>query len=619
MKSDNKTNVNHKQVMAMVIEGSLKKTSNTLIWQKFLLTSTGERAGIDQSTESTNPESPENMVDATGALQKNDQASTAQAASESAQVLLEKAIQEQPGLTQRQCLLLTSLGIMLSSDATTKREDIIGATSVILHLAILQDAQLEDRTIEDPKQGDSKFFNAFVKTARDVLISNHWGEVVKDHNLKCDLADLMDGRLFFEIQKLVANNGVNRVISPSTILPFNTLADLLEGLCGKKLQCETIKNAESNTGKSPPDAKSKKKRGSNKASSNSPSSTVLPFENAVFDNHLKPVHLEINESIDREIDTKASRKFMEMTHWHSSKPLEQTKAVVSAQRSWKYQKQNQRYMAEMRQYAESLIGSAGMSQPEIVVAESSNNPQQKLPVAKEGKQYSGPKKKNQSGDGKPSVKETAALTIQQKVADGEKKQREKWKRKLETIPESASPVTRFTAVEEYLSTLTKDSRIVLEPEILAYLLDQLVQVISAERKDEQGSKHTLVATQIWGIVTRLMKIKQSISFGISRHVENLCHLLGLPSVQLPAQCDEPLSFKPWTMLKKQDINIGMNAVDFQLLHGGPFMERSMDSLPDPRTPDFEPDRWQRDVLDQIDAKKSAFIVAPTSAGKTFIS
>lgn len=48
------------------------------------------------------------------------------------------------------------------------------------------------------------------------------------------------------------------------------------------------------------------------------------------------------------------------------------------------------------------------------------------------------------------------------------------------------------------------------------------------------------------------------------------------------------------------------------------MDRNLDSAPDPRVP-FEPDGWQRKVLDELDAERSVFVVAPTSAGKTFIS
>ncbi|KAI8818894.1 uncharacterized protein EV422DRAFT_535830 [Fimicolochytrium jonesii] len=61
-----------------------------------------------------------------------------------------------------------------------------------------------------------------------------------------------------------------------------------------------------------------------------------------------------------------------------------------------------------------------------------------------------------------------------------------------------------------------------------------------------------------------------------------------------------------------------DVITFQLKHFGPYMERNVDSAPDVRT-DFMPDRWQRDVLDCIDRDESLFIVAPTSAGKTFIA
>ena len=63
---------------------------------------------------------------------------------------------------------------------------------------------------------------------------------------------------------------------------------------------------------------------------------------------------------------------------------------------------------------------------------------------------------------------------------------------------------------------------------------------------------------------------------------------------------------------------GKSSLEFQLESCGPFLGRSFDSAPDPRVP-FEPDAWQRKVLDAIDKNKSLLVVAPTSAGKTFIS
>lgn len=67
-----------------------------------------------------------------------------------------------------------------------------------------------------------------------------------------------------------------------------------------------------------------------------------------------------------------------------------------------------------------------------------------------------------------------------------------------------------------------------------------------------------------------------------------------------------------------ELDVLSDRLEFQLRHCGPYLERAFDSMPDPRVP-FSPDAWQRRVLDAIDANKSLFVVAPTSAGKTFIS
>ena len=65
--------------------------------------------------------------------------------------------------------------------------------------------------------------------------------------------------------------------------------------------------------------------------------------------------------------------------------------------------------------------------------------------------------------------------------------------------------------------------------------------------------------------------------------------------------------------------VGMTEAQFQLQHCGNLLQRDAPAVSDPRVISFNPDSWQRDVLDVIDADASAVVCAPTSSGKTFIS
>jgi ATP-dependent RNA helicase DDX60 len=56
---------------------------------------------------------------------------------------------------------------------------------------------------------------------------------------------------------------------------------------------------------------------------------------------------------------------------------------------------------------------------------------------------------------------------------------------------------------------------------------------------------------------------------------------------------------------------------FQLKYTGDKLKRNLGSKKDPRVL-FEPDAWQRKLLDLVDDNKSAIVAAPTSSGKTFI-
>ena len=65
--------------------------------------------------------------------------------------------------------------------------------------------------------------------------------------------------------------------------------------------------------------------------------------------------------------------------------------------------------------------------------------------------------------------------------------------------------------------------------------------------------------------------------------------------------------------------VGMTEAHFQLHHCGNLLQRDAPAVRDPRVVSFNPDLWQRSVLDVIDADASAVVCAPTSSGKTFIS
>ena len=89
--------------------------------------------------------------------------------------------------------------------------------------------------------------------------------------------------------------------------------------------------------------------------------------------------------------------------------------------------------------------------------------------------------------------------------------------------------------------------------------------------------------------------------------------MGLPATDSSV----PTSDRDLSLSRLKEISL--KSSDFQFLHYGPYMDRNLDSRADPRVPSFKPDGWQRQVLDELDGDRSVFVVAPTSAGKTFIS
>ncbi|CAG8926156.1 unnamed protein product [Penicillium salamii] len=629
------------KVMIMVIEGSARRTTNRILPDLFDTNinaqsenrSDGgfELHNVNESLTriklNSNPRRAADTI-----IDPNDIVLSQEHIDE----LLQRVMEDQNSMTQRQCLVITTLSVMLSVLIEKSPENKIEAQAMILHLVLLQNTQLSDRGMRPQKDRGSQFFEVFLSIARVVLTSTRWTDIMTKNVSICDISDFLDGNVFFAAHSMLRAHGLKNVLCSATLPSFNTIASCVDKICGTSLQCKTLKNEV--TSKKTPTGNPKKAKQSTMKKKKSPSSqavdTVLPFFNSVFDDHLKPMHLEVDESTEPKNNQKPPKEFIEENHWHNSKPLEEKgRTVLTPQEQQRYRKRNQFFMSEMENYAASLAGSTGSTSPEIIVTGDplkSNQsvrakPQQKSTPnnnRSSGEAMKGlNKKKNaQNKSGNPDVRALAAASIQQKATEAAQKQKQKWKAVYQDqFACIADLETRFTKLNHYLSTMSKEMRCVLEPDVLLCLIHTLVQLIFLERQSIDENRHLFIVTRIWELISRLIKIKEGISADILNYVDKVCQILGLPSVQLELQSKEPLSFKPFEPPTEFSMRIGISPVEFQLSHGGHCMERTIETSPDPRTPDFDPDLWQRKVLDQIDLKKSVFIVAPTSAGKTFIS
>ena len=519
--------------------------------------------------------------------------------------------------TEREILTVVILAHILEVDPTTR--DL--ATRFLAHTVLITSLPLSNRRQPiQSRTGDEQsllqsFLARFAYASTTLISSGAWSEAMEAGTVTCDISDLIDGRLF---EALVIDD-IRGIFPAESTRVFEGLACCLCNLSGSHLELPSgSQNATCHTTKittSAPDAVA-----------------ILPFSNPVFDRHLASINIRVTPF--KSSERTSGRIFQEVSHWHNSKrrldfkQAQQTPAT--AKDKARGLKRDQRFMAEMQSYAASLTNAAGKAlEPEtIFVTDAKAN---KVPITKESDDAGPSNKKttevkaqtHRKGAGKKALLEDIAASKAIKDSENEEKLFSAWRTVRTNLESERSLQSKYYKISAYLRDLPDSKRKILEAEVQFHLSVILLDIYRTLRKstDAFSSKEELfgVISLLWNTARQVAKL-DSLTMTIAENLRKIVKSLQLPDPGIPiATKDRKLACDPGLLiLKDNKFAIDLDNQSFQLLHCGPYMDRNLDSAPDSRVP-FQPDHWQRRVLDDLDAQKSVFVVAPTSAGKTFIS
>lgn len=521
------------------------------------------------------------------------------------------------GFTQRDYLTILSLGRMLTSDPSLAEL----ASILLVHTVLLENLAVPDRRLPIDRKAAksnsqlSSLIERFSKTASSVLVEESWTRSMELGHVKCDVADLIDGRLL----QISASLDHQKLLAKGPASSFESLAHALCTVCGIHLKLrkgdDEIQEMAATPDKTPLD-----------------NLAILPFSNTVFDKHLVSINIVCAKPT---LDPQMGRIHREITHWHNAKRPLIVKAVVpvNPREAKRIMKRNDFFMAEMQSYAASLTNATGKSlEPEIVTVsdkvpnkalKSSDNANVAEPNTRSnGTKPSKGKASGKKPTGKQAMMNDIAANKAAKDSDSVEKIFSSWRIVRMDLAAEKSLQSQYAKMTAYLNNLSEQKRAVLKAEVQWNILNILISMYTILLK-EKGSHNTSekygVAAMLFDTVRKLLTT-EGLTKTIATQIQIVIKALRLPSVDvvMPA-ADRKLAYDPGMRLAgKGELDLGLEPYEFQLAHAGPYMDRNLDSAPDSRVP-FEPDGWQRKVLDELDQDHSIFVVAPTSAGKTFIS
>ncbi|KAK3389647.1 hypothetical protein B0H63DRAFT_409476 [Podospora didyma] len=528
---------------------------------------------------------------------------------------IKKIVQLDSGkkLTTREIVSIQALLTVMSSkngDVSNIKQQ---AAALLTHLIILRHSGLSQRSVSEKgsltlTSTIEPFISGFSAAAREALESVSEG---RPSFVKWDAFDLFDGRLYLSVLSHLAD-----ISLPKELLgELKELGQLLKSLSGTDVS-DSFPGAA---------AKGDLTDGTETHAPKAPS--ILPFSHPVVDQYLKKVNLDSCVVAKPRPEPKL---FQELVHPDLAKKVEIDPKAVPKKKGFWAMKKAQKIMADTIAYSASLTGASGKSiEPETIIVRipvkdtGKPAPTKNIPVrpAQTKPEKKGPPKKDGKKEAPKSGREKA-----QEAAKARKDQKDQgkslavasfWKDRCMEFEAERSLVKRYLKAEKYLLGLPPTHMDDIGAEVSLYLCSLLWQVKDLDTTPKSLKNHILA--MLWFRTMETMKLTQNLTVEIYTQLATLATVLQIPmdtSVQPTVM--RPLPFKSTIKGGKSILPSGSTPAEFQLEYCGPYLERSFDSAPDPRV-SFQPDAWQRRVLDAIDEDRSLFVVAPTSAGKTFIS
>lgn len=508
----------------------------------------------------------------------------------------------QGNISEREYMSLSVLKSLLS-----EKDDSFypfAAAGFLLHLACLRHLSLTQRRLPDVQinsEGQDESFDDFVsefcQKAQTVLRDPNWK---KFRPAESDLQDLMDGRLL-RLCMYHLGRGENLNLPEALSKSFNLLLDSLVSMCNGTF------NRESSSMKLDAQVQETEEQPLRRG--------LLPFHNKVVDAHLKDIQVDIRKPTKQELAQ--SRLSKEQTPMQSKKPVDPklTKDPPKPFSKWRNPgRRAQKQMGEMQKYAASLTNSRGKALTPEVITVGTLKPtaaEEHDKRIKSGKQKAVTSKKDKIMEQNQAVK----------LKREEEKWVDSWKYQVTQLEKIRALDRRLNEAALFLDKLDGQRKDFLKPEVRLYILQILIwqwQSYSSAKDTRAASKF---AGMIWDNIRGTRASPGRLTKECVQVLDKVCaklHLPEFPDLGVPL-IDRPLSFRfDLQLIDNKPLSGDISLREFQLLHCGPYMDRHTNSKPDHRV-DFEPDEWQRKVLDELDSKHSVFVVAPTSAGKTFIS